>query len=410
MAAVDLRDVNKVYRSRGEAVHAVMDLSLRVEDGEFVALLGPSGCGKTSTLRMIVGLEEVTSGEIAFDGRRVNELDPQRRNVAMAFETYALYPSFTVAENLAFPLEVMGLPEAERSAKVREMAAMLRLEDILEQTPGALSGGQQQRVSLGRALIREPAAFILDEVMSHIDTHLKFRMLFDLKRVHRDLGRTMIYVTHDQVEALALADRVAVMSQAKLQQVGTRHDLYRRPANVFVADFIGEPPTNFFSVRLRNAPRTTGGAGAGAALLYVEEEGSDLAFGLAPAQAARLRETGADRFIAGLRPQNLHLVAASEGADASTGAGADPAVHPDPAAGAEGGGEPAAHRTGEVAAEVVVGEYLGERVILTVRNGRRTFRALAAPETRAARGDVVRLRYDPRSVMVFSATTEALIA
>ena len=407
MASVKLSGVNKIYRSRGEPVHAVRDLDLEVGDGEFVALLGPSGCGKTSTLRMIVGLEEITSGEIAFDGRRVNELDPQRRNVAMAFETYALYPNFTVAQNLAFPLEVTGLPEAARAAKVREMAALLRLEDILDQMPGALSGGQQQRVSLGRALIREPAAFILDEVMSHIDTHLKFRMLFDLKRIHRDLGRTTIYVTHDQVEALALADRVAVMSQAELQQVGARNDLYHRPANVFVADFIGEPPTNFFPVRLRDAAN-----GAGPARLHVEVEGSDLAFDLAPEHAARLRETGEERFIAGVRPQNLRL--AGTAGDADAGAGAAPAAR---AAAADGTGEAAPPAGGEderfagtVAAEVAISEYLGEQVILTLRNGGSVFRALAPPETRARRGEPVRLRYAPRNVMVFSASTEALIA
>ena len=305
MASVTLTGVNKIYHSRGEAVHAVKDLDLEIDDGEFVALLGPSGCGKTSTLRMIVGLEEITSGEIAFDGRRVNELDPQRRNVAMAFETYALYPNFTVAENLAFPLEVIGLSGAERDAKVREMAAMLRLEDILDQTPGSLSGGQQQRVSLGRALIREPAAFILDEVMSHIDAHLKFRMLFDLKRIHRDLGRTTIYVTHDQVEAFALADRVAVMSQAELQQVGTRNDLYHRPANVFRRRLHRRAADQL----LRCAPRVLergGAAPRGGLELGVSSS--------SPSMRARLGKTGDERFIAGIRPQNLHLEGEREGA------------------------------------------------------------------------------------------------
>ena len=370
MASVALSGVNKVYRSRGEEVHAVKDLDLRVEDGEFVALLGPSGCGKTSTLRMIVGLEDITSGEIAFDGRRVNELGPQQRNVAMAFETYALYPNFTVAENLAFPLEVMGLSAAERDSRVREMARMLRLEDILEQSPGALSGGQQQRVSLGRALIRDPAAFILDEVMSHIDAHLKFRMLFDLKRIHRDLGRTTIYVTHDQVEALALADRVAVMSRAELQQMGTRNELYHRPANVFVADFIGEPPTNFFRVRLESA--------GGASRLLVED--APLAFELDPEHAARVSATGDASFIAGIRPQNLHLD------DARIA------------------------RAAIVTAEVAINEYVGEQAILTLENGGCVFRAVVAPETRAARGDTVRMHYAPQDVMVFSEPTEELIA
>jgi len=368
MATVALSDVNKIYRSRGDAVHAVKDLNLEIENGEFVALLGPSGCGKTSTLRMIVGLEEISSGEITFDGQRVNELDPQRRNVAMAFETYALYPNFTVAENLGFPLEVMGLSETERTAKVRSMAEMLQLEDILDQTPGALSGGQQQRVSLGRALIRDPAAFILDEVMSHIDTHLKFRMLFDLKRIHRDLGRTMIYVTHDQVEALALADRVAVMSHAELQQVGTRNDLYHRPANVFVADFIGEPPTNFFTAELE--------AANGAARLHVQN--SDLSFALKPDHAARVAASGERRFTIGIRPQNLFLQAEEDG----------PAVN----------------------AEVTISEYVGEQVILTLQNGSGVLRALADPNTRSDRGDTVRLGYRPQNVMVFNAATEELIA
>jgi len=367
MATVTLNQVNKVYRSRGDHVHAVKDLDLEIRNGEFVALLGPSGCGKTSTLRMIVGLEEISSGEIAFDGQRVNELQPQQRNVAMAFETYALYPNFTVAENLGFPLEVMGLPQAERDKQVRAMAEVLRLEDILDQTPGALSGGQQQRVSLGRALIREPAAFILDEVMSHIDTHLKFRMLFDLKRIHRDLGRTMVYVTHDQVEALALADRVAVMSHAELQQVGTRNELYRTPANVFVADFIGEPPTNFFTAHLDGANRSGG--------LHIDE--SDIVLRLEPDHMERVRAAGTKSFTVGLRPQNLRPNGAS--------------------------GE------NTINAEVAISEYLGEQTILTLKNGGSTFRALTDPQAQAGRGDVMKLAYEPGNVMVFDATTEALI-
>ena len=367
MSQVRLQDVNKIYRSRGAAVHAVQDLNLTIEDGEFVALLGPSGCGKTSTLRMIVGLEAISSGDIHFGERRVNELEPQDRNVAMAFETYALYPNFTVAENLGFPLEVAGIAEAERRRRVQAMAEILRLEDILEQRPGSLSGGQQQRVSLGRALIREPAVFILDEVMSHIDAHLKFQMLFDLKRIHQELKRTMVYVTHDQVEALALADRVAVMSEARLQQVGTRNELYHAPANVFVADFIGEPPTNFFKVRLD---------GEGARL---HAEASDLAFDLTAEHAARLRASGAGAFIVGVRPQNLHV--------------------------ADGG----TNGAGRLEAEVTLNEYLGEQSILTLKNGADSFHALADPETTAARGEHVQLAYSLDDVMVFNAETEDLV-
>ncbi len=373
MASIRLAQVNKIYRSRGHAVHAVKDLDLTVEDGEFVAILGPSGCGKTSTLRMIVGLEEITSGDIFFDDRRVNDLDPQARNVAMAFETYALYPSFTIEENLSFPLEVRGVPAAERRKKVHDLAALLRIEDILGQKPAALSGGQQQRVSLGRALIRDPAVFILDEVMSHIDAHLKLQMLFELKRIHQELGKTMIYVTHDQVEALALADRVAVMSHAALQQVGTRNELYHEPVNVFVADFIGEPPTNFFPAELD----------AGDDQPFLRAKNAALTFAVPVERARRLAAGGRRDYVVGLRPQNLHLD------------------------GAESGAAPAG---GMLTAEVAINEYVGERTILTLVADGHRFRAQAHAETSFGRGERVCLRYASSDVMVFDAETEALIA
>jgi multiple sugar transport system ATP-binding protein len=365
MANVSLRKVNKIYSSVRRDVHAVQDLDLEIADGEFVALLGPSGCGKTSTLRMIVGLEEITSGDILFGDTRVNDLEPQRRNVAMAFETYALYPNFTVEENLAFPLEVKGIPVAERKRRVRQVAELLRITPILTEKPPSLSGGQQQRVSLGRALIREPAVFILDEVMSHLDAHLKFQMLFDLKRLHKELKRTMVYVTHDQVEALALADRVAVMSNARLQQVGTRNELYNAPHNVFVADFIGEPPTNFFEAK----PQTNAGK------TRMQVVGADLSFEITPERAKALARDNSGTFTIGIRPQNFRL---AESARRNT-------------------------------AEVLINEYLGERSILTVRNAGATFRVLVPPETGAKRGERVRLAVEPKDVMVFDRKTEALI-
>lgn len=365
MARVTLNAVNKIYGAGAKSVHAVQNLDLQIEDGEFVALLGPSGCGKTSTLRMIVGLETVTSGSIQFDSNEVTHLTPQQRNVAMAFETYALYPNFTIEENLAFPLEVRGVPKAERRRRAQQVAELLRITPILNEKPPGLSGGQQQRVSLGRALIREPAVFILDEVMSHLDAHLKFQMLFDLKRLHRDLKRTMIYVTHDQVEALALADRIAVMSNAKLQQVGDRATLYNKPANAFVADFIGEPPTNFFKAH----PRQENGS------LMLEVDDSALSFTLTEEAQAHLRSSNAERYTIGLRPQNLTL-------------------------------EPAG---GTLEATVAINEYLGERSILTLENGASRFRALVPPGTRAAHNDPISLHYDPARVMIFDATTEDLI-
>jgi multiple sugar transport system ATP-binding protein len=367
MARVTLDNVNKIYGSKHGPVHAVKDLSMTVDDGEFVALLGPSGCGKTSTLRMIVGLETITSGAIRFDDTVVNDLTPEQRNVAMAFETYALYPNFTVAENLGFPLEVRGKSRAERAQEVQRIARLLRIEHILDHKPSQLSGGQQQRVSLGRALIREPAAFILDEVMSHLDAHLKFQMLFELKRIHQSVGKTTIYVTHDQVEALALADRVAVMADAVLQQFGTRDDLYHRPANRFVADFIGEPPTNFFAAEIIEQN--------GSVTLQVN--GTGLGFRPDAARSAALRRRNDRRVIVGMRPQNLSL-------------------NPIPGGGALG-------------ATVVLNEYLGEQSIVTFEANGTSFRALAAPLVQLTAGMAAVLHYRTEDVMVFDPQTEMLI-
>ncbi len=366
MALVSLRKVNKIYGRGAGRVHAVQNLNLEIADGEFVALLGPSGCGKTSTLRMIVGLETITSGDIFFGERNISKLEPQDRNVAMAFETYALYPNITVEGNLAFPLEVRGIEESVRRRKVLEIAEILHITDILESFPPELSGGQQQRVSLGRALIREPSVFILDEVMSHLDAHLKFRMLFDLKRLHRELRRTTVYVTHDQVEALALADRVAVMSDARMQQVGDRNTLYNWPANIFVADFIGEPPTNFFKASVQNRDDGT--------VLKVAD--SDLTLIPSAPAAKVLQVSGRTDVIAGIRPQNL---------------GFSETPH-------------------FLSAEVAINEYLGERSMLTVTNKKARFRALAPPDLRAGPGETVRLFYAPDSVMVFDPETELLIS
>ncbi len=369
MAGITLKNVNKIYPSRYGPVHAVKDFNLEINDGEFVALLGPSGCGKTSTLRMIVGLETISSGEILFDGRRVNELEPRDRNVAMAFETYALYPNFTIAENLSFPLEVRGMGEAERKKKIDKIAQIMRLESILEQKPPMLSGGEQQRVSLGRALIRDPDAFILDEVMSHLDANLKFQMLHDLKILHRELGKTMVYVTHDQMEALALADRIAVMDHALLQQAGTRNEVYREPANRFVADFIGEPPTNFFDMLVRRN---------GNDVNIVSEDGA-ISFSPPEKLTKVLATNNIDAVTLGIRPQHLGL------------------------SGTDG-------KSCSLKAEVHINEYLGERSILTLKSGNETFRALVPPYTSAKKGETVKLHYAPEDLMLFDAKTTNLIA
>ncbi len=370
MARVVLDQLNKVYPSRGGAVHAVKDFSLIVEDGAFIALLGPSGCGKTSTLRMIVGLEDISAGEIRFDGQRMNELSPEGRNVAMAFETYALYPNFTVAQNLSFPLEVKGIEPTKRAAEIARIAKLLQIEAILDQRPRELSGGQQQRVSLGRALIREPAAFILDEVMSHLDAHLKFQMLFELKRVHQSIGKTTIYVTHDQMEALALADKVAVMTDGALQQYGTRDDLYHRPANRFVADFIGEPPTNFFAADIT----------AEADDLHLRAQGSGLIFRMDEAREKAVREKGLREVLIGLRPQNLR-----------------PAE------------DQAGHGLDQIEAELLINEYLGEQSILTFAHGETPLRALASPDAPFKRGERIALGYRRSDIMLFDPSSEVFL-
>jgi multiple sugar transport system ATP-binding protein len=246
LASVELRNVCKRYGS----VEAVIDVSWRCEDREFFSILGPSGCGKSSTLRMIAGLEEISQGEILFDSRCINGMHPRERNVAMVFENWALYPTMNVYENIAHPLRVRKLPRHEIDRKVREAARFLKLEDILTHNVKKLSGGEMQRVSIGRAIVREPAVLIMDEPISHLDASLRTKMRDELKTQISRLGVTTLYITHDQVEAMAMADRIAVMHEGRIQQIGKPLDIYYHPRNDFVAGFIGEPPMNFLSCRI----------------------------------------------------------------------------------------------------------------------------------------------------------------
>ena len=246
MASIRLEGVSKHYG----AVAAVTDLTLACRDGELLALLGPSGCGKTSTLKMVAGIEDVSAGEIYFGDRPVTTLDAAARNVAMVFEDYALYPHLTVAQNVAFPLEVRGRPREAIGHAVGEVLAMLGLDSLRDVGVRQLSGGAQQRVAIGRALVREPAVILFDEPLSHLDANHKAQLRAEIKRLQKDSGVTGVLVTHDQTEAMAMADRVAVMSEGVLQQLAPPHELYDHPANLFVAQFIGEPPMNLFAGRL----------------------------------------------------------------------------------------------------------------------------------------------------------------
>jgi multiple sugar transport system ATP-binding protein len=246
MAHVELRNVSKKYG----ALAAIRDLSLSVDRGSFTALLGPSGCGKSTLLRMIAGLEDVSSGQVLIGGEDVTDVSPADRGIAMVFQSYALYPHMTVRQNIAFSLRVAGQSKAKRNARADEVAAMLHLGELLDRKPSQLSGGQRQRVAIGRALVRDPQVFLFDEPLSNLDALLRVQMRLELARLHKELGTTMIYVTHDQIEAMTLADKVVVLDAGRICQVGTPSELYDRPANKFVASFIGTPPMNIVPARV----------------------------------------------------------------------------------------------------------------------------------------------------------------
>ncbi|WAC71260.1 ABC transporter ATP-binding protein [Roseateles sp. SL47] len=240
MGQVTLRGLRKRY---GEN-EVIQGIDLEVRDGEFMVFVGPSGCGKSTTLRMIAGLEEINGGELLIDGVRANEQRPADRGAAMVFQSYALYPHMTVAENMGFALKMAGVRRAERDEQVRRTAEILRITDLLDRTPRQLSGGQRQRVAIGRAIVRKPKVFLFDEPLSNLDAALRVDMRIELTRLHQQLGTTMIYVTHDQVEAMTMGDRIAVFHQGRIEQVGTPMSLYRQPANAFVAGFLGAPRIN----------------------------------------------------------------------------------------------------------------------------------------------------------------------
>ncbi len=249
MAEIELAHVDKVYE--GATVPAVHDLSLEVADGEFMVLVGPSGCGKTTALRMVAGLEAITEGELRIGGRVVNNMPPRGRDIAFVFQNYALYPHMTVYDNMAYGLKLAKVDKAVRDDRVRKAARTLGLEEYLNRKPGALSGGQRQRVAMGRAIVREPQAFLMDEPLSNLDAKLRVSMRAELARLQRDLKVTTIYVTHDQTEAMTMGDRIAIIRKGELQQIGAPTELFDRPCNLFVAEFIGSPSMNLVESRLR---------------------------------------------------------------------------------------------------------------------------------------------------------------
>jgi multiple sugar transport system ATP-binding protein len=288
MAAVELHKVEKTYDGKTAVIHGI---DLEVEDGEFVVFVGPSGCGKSTLLRMIAGLETISGGEIRIDGDVVNQRPPRARDIAMVFQDYALYPHKTVYDNMAFGLRLRKTPEAEIRNRVMDAARLLRIEHLLERRPAALSGGQRQRVAIGRAIVRQPKVFLFDEPLSNLDAQLRHEMRTEIKRLHQRLGATMIYVTHDQVEAMTLADRIAVLSSGHKMQYDTPDAIYNRPAALFVAGFTGAPPMNLVDAE-------------------VHDGYADIGDGVRVPLAARLASHAGARKL-GVRPENVRLTGAN---------------------------------------------------------------------------------------------------
>jgi multiple sugar transport system ATP-binding protein len=363
MAWVLLKNLNKKF----DDTHAVKDVNLEIHDREFVVLVGPSGCGKTTTLRMVAGLEEITSGEISIDGRVVNDLPPMDRDIAMVFQNYALYPHMSVYDNMAFGLKMRKFGRDEIEQRVRRSAEILGIQQLLERRPRQLSGGQRQRVALGRAIVRDPRVFLFDEPLSNLDAKLRVQMRVELKRLHHRLETTAIYVTHDQVEAMTLGDRVVVMKDGLVQQVGEPLELYGKPANRFVASFIGSPAMNFAEVTVANA-------GEG---LWAEAPGLRIRIPSSRADALR-RHTG-QKVVLGVRPEALRVANGTDGADYAF----------------------------DSTVEVV--EPLGNEILLDVRAGNHPLVARVDPATRVKVHESVRLALDPERLHFFDAKTEAAI-
>jgi multiple sugar transport system ATP-binding protein len=306
MSAIRLSDVSKVYPNGTQAVRS---LDLDVHDGEFVVLVGPSGCGKTTALRMVAGLEDVSSGTIKIGDRVVNDDEPSDRDIAMVFQNYALYPHLTVAGNIGFSLKLQKVAKREISERVERVATILGIEELLDQRPGALSGGQRQRVAMGRAIVRQPAAFLMDEPLSNLDAKLRVQTRAEILQLQRELGVTTLYVTHDQVEAMTMGDRVAVMRAGMLQQVAPPGELYDRPVNLFVAGFIGSPAMNLGAARLERLGEDAFGVRLGAQTLTLD---ADMV-----AQSPVLRQRVGHDVVVGIRPEDMEDAALADGGDVS---------------------------------------------------------------------------------------------
>ncbi len=298
MSNLVLKNVNKVYPNGFAAVH---DFNLEISDGEFIVFVGPSGCGKSTTLRMIAGLEDITSGEFLIEGKKANDMSPRQRGISMIFQSYALYPNMTVYENMAFGLQLKGYDGEIIEKRVKKTAKILGLTDYLDRMPRELSGGQRQRVAVGRAIIRKVDIFLMDEPLSNLDAKQRVTMRSEITAIHRKIGATTIYVTHDQTEAMTMADRIVVMKDGRIQQVGTPKELYFSPSNLFVAGFIGEPPMNFIKGKAVGGTFCVSGSGA--------------SFDIGKKYEDVLREYEGKELIVGFRPESAELASESKRTD-----------------------------------------------------------------------------------------------
>ena len=380
MAEIVLDKVTKLYP---DGARAVSDVDITIADGEFVILVGPSGCGKSTTLNMIAGLEDISSGELRIAGERVNERAPKDRDIAMVFQSYALYPHMTVRQNIAFPLTLAKMPKAEINAKVEDAARILDLDQHLDRKPANLSGGQRQRVAMGRAIVRSPKAFLMDEPLSNLDAKLRVQMRTEISRLQKRLGTTTVYVTHDQTEAMTLGDRVVVLRGGLVQQIGAPQELYDHPRNLFVAGFIGSPAMNFIPGELN-------------------DDGIATAAGQIPLPddvRARLREQGGSRsVIAGIRPEHFEDAALVDADARSSGASLNVDVDVVESMGSD------KYVYFDVAGPAAESAELEE---LATDAGGSQLVARVAAESKVARGAKLDLWFDPKRVAVFDQETGA---
>jgi multiple sugar transport system ATP-binding protein len=357
-----------VFKRYGEVV-AVNDLSIDIADKEFLIFVGPSGCGKTTSLRLLAGLEEISDGNIYIGDRLVNDVAPKDRDIAMVFQSYALYPHMTVYENMAFGLKLRKTPKAEIDKRVKEAGEILGIEKLLDRKPKQLSGGQRQRVAVGRAIVREPKVFLFDEPLSNLDAKLRVETRANISKLHQRLGTTFIYVTHDQTEAMTMGTRIAVMKDGLLQQIDTPQTLYDRPGNVFVAGFIGSPAMNFFDVKLKSSDGK----------LFID--GGPFSLEVPPDRVKALQPYTGKDLILGIRPEDLH----------------DPDFLPP-------GVVP-----GRISAEVDVTELMGSSVNLYLLTGGKQFVAIVDPRTRARVGTKIDLVANMGNFHIFDRATELAI-